>query len=194
MKRAVIISALMLFFAGQSRAQFERGRSEVSFLGSMGSYTYKQSTSGVYSSFSQSVQYLSFSTTYGYYVADGFSIEPDVTMTFMKRVEPGFQLIANVSYTQRLPNSIMALFGRIGYGLANSEEFPMYPGAVGNVTNGLKVGVFNAGVGTKILVSKCALVRLELNYRSQSWSNVRYYPGDNTISNIGLLTGLSLLF
>lgn len=31
----------------------------------------------------------------------------------------------------------------------------------------LKIGVFNAGTGTRILIGKSTLIRLELNYRSQ---------------------------
>ncbi len=145
-------------------------------------------------SFSQDEKYLSFATTYDYYVLNGFSLEPEVSMTWIERSKPAFYLLANVSYTQMLPQSNVALFGRIGYGIANSEEIPIYAGGAVHVTDALKVGIFNAGVGTKVLISKSALVRLELNYKSQSWKSDYAYLGDTTISNIGLFTGLSFLF
>ena len=93
MKRAVFFSALMLIFAGQSRAQFEQGRSEISFLGSLGSYSIKETSRGSYNySYSQSSDYLSFATTYDYYVTNGFSeevslicLKPDSTQAYSRR-------------------------------------------------------------------------------------------------------------
>ncbi len=42
MGRIIILSAMFFIFANECNAQFEQGRSEVSFMGSMGSYSYKE--------------------------------------------------------------------------------------------------------------------------------------------------------
>lgn len=198
MKRAILLSALMLFFAGQSRAQFVKGQSEISFLGSMGSNTSKQQNFGngySYSS-SQTETYLSFGITYDYYVSNGFSLEPEVSMDVAERLSPAYFFLANISYTHMIPHSNVALFGLVGYGVTNGAESPVYDGALVRMTDKLNIGVFNAGVGSKFLASKSVVIRLELNYRSQSWKQ-SYYSGPGTdisMSNIGLFTGISFLF
>lgn len=196
MKRIIFLSALVLIFASESRAQFEQGRSEISFLGSLGSDSYKQSYGGAYPfSSSQNQTYLSLATTYDYYVSNGFSLEPEVSMAWIERSSPAIFLLANLSYTHMIPHSNVAAFGRVGYGIANGAESPMYEGALIKMMDGLKIGVFNAGVGTKILASKSVIVRLELNYRSQSWKEDDYGLGKDTkMSNLGLFTGISFLF
>lgn len=197
MGRIIILSAMFFIFANECNAQFEQGRSEVSFMGSMGSYSYKEDATGSYPySYSQSSYYLALSTIYDYYILTGFSLEPEVSLAWVERSKPGVYLLANLSYTQSIPGSPVALFGRIGYGVANSIEVPMYFGSAGKVTDDLKIRVFNAGVGTKILINKYVLMRLELNYRSHDWKNDYGFGAsyDETWANIGVLGGFSILF
>ncbi len=197
MGRAIILSAVFLILTGKCDAQFEQGCSEISLMGSMGSYSVEQNSSGPYSySHSDSYMYLSFATIYDYYLTTGLSFEPEVSMSWVERSKAVLYLLANVSYTQPVPGSNVAFFGRIGYGVANGVEVPMYLGALFKEMDNLKVGVFNAGMGTKVMVSKSALIRLELNYRSHDWKNDygHGYGYDNTLKNIGLLTGFSFLF
>lgn len=71
----------------------------------------------------------------------------------------------------------------------------MYEGGLFKVMDGMKIGVFNAGAGTKVLASKSVIVRVELNYQSQSWTENDYgIARDEKISNLGVFTGISFLF
>ena len=196
MKRAILISALMLVFVCQSRAQFEKGQSEISFLGSMGAASATQNTGGIYPFTSSITQwYLSFATTYDYYLVNGFSLEPEVVLDWIERSSPAVFLLANVSYTHLLSHSNVAVFGRIGYGISNGFTSPIYAGALFKVMDAIKIGVFNVGAGTKILVSKNVIVRTELNYQSQSWTENDYgIIRDEKLSNLGIFTGISFLF
>jgi hypothetical protein len=136
----------------------------------------------------------------GYYLIDGLSIEAELGLLAVEKEDPAQFILGNVSYTYRLPDSRVALYGRIGYGVSNSVQLPVQPGIVSRVTNNFDVNVFNGGVGLKILVSQGAALRAELNYKRHSWTTEyhSYYGGyssktDYTYSNTGLLLGFSIL-
>lgn len=196
MGRLIFLSVFSLVFAANCEAQFEQGRSELGLVGSMGSYSNKSTVNGPYaSSHSDSRMYLSFASVYDYYVLPGFSLEPEVAMTFLEKSEPAVYLLGNVSYTRRLPESPAALYGRIGYGVSNGVESPIFIGGVSKVLDKLKVGVFNAGIGAKILLDESALIRLELNYRTHAWTESYYsYSYESVLTNVGILSGISFLF
>ena len=67
-------------------------------------------------------------------------------------------------------------------------------------TNDMDVNTLNMGAGLKILLSKYAIIKLELNYRSSTWNyeynyNYAYLVPkiDYTYSNIGLLCGIGII-
>ncbi len=196
MGRLIILSLISLVFAASCQAQFEQGRSELGLVGSMGSYSNKSTVNGPYtSSYSDSRMYLSFAAVYDYYIVQGFSLEPEVAVTWLEKSEPAAYLLGNISYTHRLTESPAALYGRIGYGVSNGVESPMFVGGVSKVLDKLKVGVFNAGIGTKILLGESTLIRLELNYRTHAWTENHYnYNYESTLTNVGILSGISFLF
>jgi hypothetical protein len=134
----------------------------------------------------------------GFYVIDGLSLEAELGLLAEEKGEPAQFLLGNVSYTYRIPDSKIALFGRVGYGVSNAVQLPVPLGIVSRVSNDFDVGVFNAGAGVKILVSQGAALRAELNYKSHSWTteyHSYYYSSktEYTYSNTGLLLGFSIL-
>jgi hypothetical protein len=196
MKRFILLFAALLIVSAHSSAQFKQGDVELSFSGSLGSLSNSSNTSGYNYSESRNVAILS--VVPGYYIIDGLSLEAELGLLAEEKASPAQYLLGNVSYTYRIPESRVALFGRVGYGVSNSIQIPMQLGIVSRVTSNFDVGVFNAGAGVKILVSQGAALRAELNYKSHSWTSEyhsAYYSSktDYTYSNTGLLLGFSIL-
>lgn len=195
MKSVVALVSLLLFTYSNGRAQFKKGDVELSFFGTMGSWT--SSYSGPNFSSSTTEKYLSINVTPGYYLADGLSVEPQLGLTWIERSKPSEYLLLNLSYTYLLPESRVGVFAAAGYGIGNSEQYPMTNVAV-QVSDKFNVGVLNMGVGAKFLISKDVLIRTELNYRADSWTEEYSNPyysisSDNKQSAISLLAGISIL-
>jgi hypothetical protein len=196
MKRLILVSAVVMMVTAHATAQFKQGDVELSFSGSLGSLNASSTSSGYNHSESRNTAILS--VVPGFYVIDGLSLEAELGLLAEEKAMPAQYLLGNVSYTYLIPESRVALFGRVGYGVSNSVQIPVQPGIVSRVTNNFDVGVFNAGAGVKILVSQGAALRAELNYKSHSWTTEYHSPyysskTEYTYSNTGLLLGFSIL-
>jgi hypothetical protein len=198
MKRLILLSAVVMMVTAHATAQFKQGDVELSFSGSLGSWNNSSSSSGY--NYSESRNMAIISVVPGYYIVDGLSLEAELGLLAEEKAKPAQYLLGNVSYTYLIPESRVALFGRVGYGASNSVQIPVQLGIVSRVTNNFDVGVFNAGAGVKILVSQGAALRAEVSYKSHSWTT--QYPGyfggssyktEYTYSNTGLLLGFSIL-
>jgi len=194
--------ALLLCFivAGSiADAQFLKGTTELGLGGSLGSYTTKSTSSGLYGNYSNSEtkNYAILNLSVGYYVADGLSIEPEISLMAMQGLEPSDLFLVNVSYTMPNPSSKFSPFILVGYGVSNSMQFPGLS-ILGRVSDKLDVGVLNVGAGIKYLVSEDIALKMELNYRKESFTQTISYFGsssssDNTFATTGLLFGFSVL-
>lgn len=197
MRRIILRLGALLVLTSYSRAQFKQGDIELSFSGSLGSWTTSSTSNGRTSSDSRA--YVFFAVTPGYYIVDGLSIEAELGLLAVEKMTPTEYLLGDISYTYRLPDSKVALFARVGYGFSNSAKYPMFGDALIKTSNELDVGVVNIGGGLKYIVSEGVALRAEINYRSHSWtSEYRGYGGSSskteyTYSNIGLLLGFSVL-
>jgi hypothetical protein len=196
MKRLILLSTVIMMVTAHATAQFKQGDVELSFSGSLGSWSNSSTSSGSTHSDSRNLAILS--VVPGFYVIDGLSLEAELGLLAEEKAKPAQFVLGNVSYTYPIPESRVALYGRVGYGVSNAIQLPVPLGIVSRVSNDFDVGVFNAGAGLKILVSQGAAIRVELNYKSHSWTTEYqsyYYSSktDYTYSNTGLLLGFSIL-
>ena len=155
------------------KAPFMQGDWELSMVGSVGSMTSKSSyTSAVYSSTGESsTQYVFLSATAGYYLADRISIEPELSLIATGDEKPAQSILLNLSYTYPLANTNIAIFIRGGYGLGNGTTILLESGIPLRQTDGLDINTINAGAGAKFLIAQGAALRLEVNYRQQTYSH-----------------------
>jgi len=193
-----LISFLIFTFVPNSNAQFKTGDFEFSFSGSFSSMTVKNSTSSPYystSTHSESRNTMDISFSPGYYIYDGVSIEAEFGLVAVEKIKPSQYILLNLGYTYLLPESKLALFAHGGYGFANSVEIPYLNNALALSSNKFNVKIINLGAGIKYLVTSNVIIHTEVNYRIHDWTDEYggYYSTDNTISNVGLILGFSIL-
>jgi hypothetical protein len=202
MKHTYIISILVILLSSVCRAQFKSGDVELSLMGSAGSLTQESgySSSGYgFSNHSNTYNYLSISSLCGIYIFDEFSIEPEVGMLAIENSSPAQFIIGNLAYTYCVPNSKIAVFVRGGYGVSNAFILPMNGNLPLRYSDKFDIGIINAGGGVKYLVSDHTVLRIEINYRKQSYSqqySSLYFSStqyENSYSNYGVLVGFSIL-
>jgi len=177
---------------------FSSGSWELNLSGDFGSQSMstEYKSQGNSSESSSDYMYFQLHIIPGIYIIDGLSFEPELDFLFIEESEPSFSFIPNLSYTYRFPTSSnLALYCRAGYGLSNSYNLF---GFLFRTSSSLEIGVLNLGVGLKFLVSENFCLRSEINYRRSTYteeeSSYYYsYERTNTISNIRLLLGFSVL-
>ncbi len=194
MKLACVLLCGLVLSATTANAQFKRGDVELSFSGSIGSWS--PPSTPAYKVESQN--YASLYVVPGYYVADGLSVEPELGFMAVENSKPAQYLLLNLSYTYLIPETKAGCFVRAGYGLANALEYPFGNGIVVQASDKFNVGVLNLGVGAKFLISSSVLVRTEFNFKKHSWteestSPYYSYKWDFTESTIGLILGFSIV-
>lgn len=186
MKRFVVSIIIIAAFCGANElaAQFKKGNVELNFGGSAG-FSSSESKSGS-NSHSSDQKYLTLSLMPGYYIIDGLSFEPEIGITSVESIKPGFLLLANMSYTHLFSNNHTAFFCRIGYGVSNASSITgvnMYS----RMLNEMDMSVFNMGGGFKFLLGSNVYIKTELNYRSFSWEK-EYSSSKNEYSTSILST------
>lgn len=197
MKQIIRIMCMLLILCSFAVAQFQQGDVEIAFSGNFGSLETSRTSGG--STQSESSTYFNLSITPGYYVANGFSIEPEFALLAVEDEEPAQYVLGNISYTYRLPESDVALFGRAGYGVSNSIQFPVPGGINLRISDKFDVGVLNLGAGVKYVIKNAVALRTEMNYRRHSWTTESFsffggsFKSERTYTNIGLLFGFSVL-
>lgn len=196
------ILALLISFtcvASVSIAQFQKGTTELAMSGNFGTSSTKSSSNSLYgnNSSSQSINYATLNVIVGFFLADGISLEPEVGWFAAEQQKPMNFLLVNISYTMPNPTSKVSPFIRAGYGISNSFAVPSM-NAMGRVSDKMDVGVLNLGAGVKYLVGTDFALRLEVNYRKQSFSQTNSYytfssTTDVSLATTGLLFGFSVL-
>jgi hypothetical protein len=127
----------------------------------------------------------------GYYLIDGLSIELEYGLMAVEDSRPFHSIIGNLSYTYPLPESSVALFARAGYGVSNGRALYSVIMSGGGE---MDYGILNLGAGAKILLSRMAYLRGEVNYRSYSKSDSdEFGESTYTLSHIALLFGLGIV-
>ncbi len=112
------------------------------------------------------------SPRFGFYVVQGFEIEPEILLMLSSGSDPVYVLNGNISYNFLTAGKTVP-FILAGYGLANTVPFFGVP----LLRTDFAVGVLNLGGGVKAFVREDIAVRVE--YRYQTFSG----EGETTISS-----------
>jgi hypothetical protein len=185
MKQKLFVLLLLVLGAATAPAQFTKGSWELGLLSSFGSSSLEGSD--------ESQSYFYVSVIPAYYIIDGLAIEPEIGITadLDNSDNSYFKFIGNLAYTFKLSGNTSP-FVRVGYGISNGIELP-YSTGIGLGDDDVHTNILQFGAGAKILVGQKAAIRLELDYRSQTFSESRR-SSDMTMTNIGMNIGVSLLF
>ena len=185
-----------------SQAQFQQGTIELSATAIAGSQTESLSGQG-FPDRSESSTFAFLNASFGYYFIDGFSLEPQLGLLVLEGSAPSQSVLVNLSYSTRIADSNVALFGRAGYGMGNSFSFPSFGTVPVRVSTKWDVTVVNVGAGIKFLFSEVIAFRAEATYRRESSpSNIPPIDlgggavigrPDVVLANIGIQLGFSVL-
>jgi opacity protein-like surface antigen len=178
------------------RAPFMQGDWELSMTGTIGKSTRSVSSPSPYGSWGNesSTTYGTLSLTAGYYIIDQLSIEPEINFLAYEGEPPGESVLLNLSYTYPIPHSIVAPFIRGGYGLGNATSFLGIPDLAIHSTDNFDIKTLNAGAGVKLIVAQNVALRIEINYRNQTYTLEDIsYSLDYKYSTVELFIGFSVL-
>jgi hypothetical protein len=188
----------------ESAAQVTRGSWEMSLSATMGSvsssteYTYGGKTS-TYES--EANTYLSLAIRPGFFVVDGLSIEPELLWTAIEGDQPAIAVLGGLSYTFAIPESPIAPFILVGYGIGNG--IPIAQRLIGRTSSDFDVSTLNAGGGLKVFVSPNVAFRAEYRYQRYAWEETPssywpsgYVPGPFKYSTTyhNIFIGISVFF
>lgn len=183
-----------------ARAQTEKGSWEISAAANAGSMSRSyESSSGGYSTSgsSDALMYFALDLRAGWYVVDGFSIEPEVYMFAAEEQEPAFNFGGNLSYTFNIQESPVKPFLIAGYGIGNA--IPIAQLLLGQSSDELDIPVLRVGGGLKVFVSKNVALKAEYRYEryTSEESSSSYYGSysSTTVTNFhNILFGFCVFF
>jgi hypothetical protein len=190
---------LLLFVASSASAQFKQGNFEMMLLGTVGSFSEKNTyaskispTLNYESDASHTYMYMSFLPAW--YVINGLALELELGLRAMEEVKPTQSVILNAAYTHQLQRSSLALFARAGYGVANGTSIPVFLDLMAGRTEGFDVSIINLGAGMKIRAGGSGLIRAEINYRIQNLTHeTDLSKSEYTYGTISLLLGVGVI-
>jgi opacity protein-like surface antigen len=113
--------------------------------------------------------YLGLDVRAGYFVVDGFSLEPEIYVLAVDKMRPMFNIGANAAYTFTIPESPVKPFVTAGYGIGNSN--PMMQRLYQRSSEAMDVPVLRAGGGLKVFISKQVALKLEYRYERYTQEN-----------------------
>ena len=204
MNRKLIIALFVLANSTIAFAQFEKGNTELTLSGTAG---YQKESPSFTSNNPESLEYCMLNICVGYYIVNGFSVEPQIGFLAIDKSYPSQSALLNLSYTYRISHSALALFVCSGYGLSNSLCSPVI-GFIPLRSEVISdVHIINAGAGIKILMMDNVILRIEANYHKESFEydaleglyydndTIMYYTKteDSSISYVGVLFGFSII-
>ncbi len=172
---AVLICCLALA-APPAGSQTGSGSWELSLSGNFGSMStsYEYSSGGTSRSGEGEGQgYLGLDFRAGYFITDGFSLEPEIYMLAVEGVPPAFNIGANAAYTFTLPESPVRPFVTAGFGTGNA--IPIMQRLIDRSSGKLDIPVFRIGGGAKTFITKNIAVKVE--YRYERYSHEDSYSG-----------------
>lgn len=201
MKKLIFLTIVILISQTKIYSQFTQNSWETGVLINGGS-----TSTSVYTNDQGNSAYFNLNILPAYYILNGLSIEPQITLNATEGIEPEFNFIGNLSYTFRIKESGFAPYIKAGYGISNSVSVKnLYYDWLGNSrfesvyhSDKFDIGVFNSALGMKFLVNKKIALRGELNFKvynkhlEENW----IYKRDNSfnITQLSLSGGLSFLF
>lgn len=206
MKSLTSIAVILFLCTSLATAQFKQGDWELGLVGSLGSlsvtnsynynsqyYNYSSSNS-----VSKSYTYAVISVSPAYFIANGFSIEPEFGLFALEEQSPGEYIVGNLSYTYLLPDSKIAIFAHAGYGVSNCILFTYNDIPYNRASQNLDVKLINMGAGLKFLVTSSVILKSEINYLIQNYERdfSDSYSSSQTkidMNHISLLFGFAFL-
>ncbi len=175
MKNSIIFFLLLISFPSQLLfAQTEKGDKELSIAASIVSRKFEGADEAWYA--------INLAASIGFFVTDGFEIEPEVLLSKYKEEDVGIVLSGNFAYNINTLNGNMVPFILGGAGYANTSIF--LPKVVYGGFEDDNWTVINGGAGIKIFMSRPIALRLE--YRFQK------FLGDRDITNHNIFFGISV--
>lgn len=149
-------------------------------------YTYDYNEKGIY---------IHLGASTGYYIIDGFSIEPELNLNLSLG---GFSvsMLGNLCYTFYIPQKNIYPYLKLGYGLSNDAKNS------NGLFESLNLKTINAGAGLKFMYFPGMAFKMEINYRNLSGSNTYSYSDQYssslnnykiTTSVIAISVGISIL-
>jgi len=178
----LLITALVLSF-NVLHAQTTKGAWELSLSGYLGMV--KQSSewsspTGSGTSEGEAKGYVLLAVRPGYYITEGFMVEPEILWTAQEDYPPCFAISANIAYNFNIPDTHITPFVLAGYGIGNG--IPITHRLTSRLSDKLDINVLNLGAGLKIFVSEPIALRIEYRHQSYSYSHdySYYYVGSYT--------------
>lgn len=196
--KACLTAALVVLLASAASAQFKKGDFEMMLLGTVGSHTETTKvtytgTSGFTVEDDDTHSYAYFSLSPAYYFIDRLAAELELGVRASEGDKPAQTAILHLAYTHPLPRSSVALFARAGYGVSNGYTVPIFYEQVRS-TQDFDISIINLGAGAKFMLGRTALLRAEINYRIQSWSEEDgNFKGEWTRNTLALLLGVGVV-
>lgn len=179
----LLISVLVLSF-NVLHGQTRKGGWELSLSGYLGMVKQSAEMSSPYGSSKSEGEaqgYVLLAVRPGYYITEGFMVEPEILWTAQEDYPPCFAFSGNLAYNFNIPNTHLTPFILAGYGIGNG--IPITHRLIYRSSDKLDINVLNLGAGLKIFVSEQIAVRIE--YRNQSYSYSYeysdYYMGSYTL-------------
>lgn len=112
------------------------------------------------------------SPRFGFFVVEGFEVEPEVLLLLSSGGDPVYVLNGNVAYNF-ISSGKQVPFLLVGYGLANTVPIFNVPFA----QTGFTVGVINVGAGLKVFLKEDIAIRVEYRYQNFSGRGRTYNFG-----------------
>lgn len=225
MKKIILLSVIMPIMCIhpqvreiESRSYFKQGDVEFNFSTNLGVgfstsnvfqttqnfFPYDSSYNEYSYNYSDRRFNLLFTTSIGYCVIDGLTIEPELDINLITDDETSISVIGNLTYNFNISKKSIYPFIKVGYGLSNYNNNNYYYYGYANESSGssLDTRVINAGAGLKILYSSGMALKLEINFKnfnystSDSYSNEysqSTYKIDSDMNVISLSIGFSIL-
>jgi len=198
MKRLFVILFSLLTIC-VTNAQFRKDNFEVGLSGSFGGLN--ATNVNIYAQDYSTYNFTFLSAFVGYYLFDGWSIEPEFGIFAVENNTPAQYAIANISYTKMRKDSPFAFFGKIGFGVSNSLilTYNNEKSTIQNPDN-FDTRIISLGMGIKYLVDNNIALRGEFNYKFQNRSliagpvNGTMFSYDSKYETFSIAFGAALLF
>ena len=183
----IIFSFIVLFVCnGWAHAESLTGTREISIAGQMGQVKitedYKYFPPPPYGGSGRSTDeskytFMTLSLRFGWYVYHGIEIEPEIHLSSVEGVKSALSFHGNIVYNinaEKSPDKPQVIpFILAGYGIGNAV--PFFHTFISSTTTDWDVGVFNLGVGTKVLITKHIAARTEYRYQRYTYDTVTFY-------------------
>ncbi len=187
-------------------SQTQSGSWELSLAGNVGSMSATTEFTGggrTQTDEGEAQAYLGLNLRAGYYIVDGFSLEPELYLLAVEKTPPAFNFGANASYTFTIPESPVKPFLIAGYGIGNG--IPIMQRLIGRSSGDFDIPVARLGAGVKFLVTKQVALKLEYRYERYSYeisqtvpSYFGYAPTSYTMNEVwnyhNVMIGISVFF